>query len=109
MTEHSIHSEIKRIYSLPGDVFEAKLDNYIVDILRNKLIIEIQTKNFSAIKEKLRVLIKTHQVRLVYPISESKWISYITEDGTTIKKRKSPRKGKLSDLFRELVRIPDML
>ncbi len=109
MTEHSLHSEIKKVYSLPGDVFEAKLDNYIVDILRDKLIIEIQTKNFSAIKEKLRDLIKTHQVRLVYPISESKWISHITEDGTTIKKRKSPRRGKLSDLFRELVRIPDML
>lgn len=109
MTEHALHSEIKRVYSLPGDIFEAKLDNYIIDILRDKLIIEIQTRNFSAIKEKLHVLIKTHQVRLVYPISENKWITYITKDGTTINKRKSPRRGKLTDLFRELVRIPDML
>ncbi|HLN45244.1 MAG TPA: hypothetical protein VK209_06010 [Candidatus Sulfotelmatobacter sp.] len=109
MTEHALHSEIKRVYSLPGDIFEAKLDNYIIDILRDKLIIEIQTRNFSAIKEKLHALIKTHQVRLVYPISENKWITYITKDGTTINKRKSPRRGKLTDLFRELVRIPDML
>ncbi|MGE5638113.1 MAG: hypothetical protein ACM3WQ_05335 [Chloroflexota bacterium] len=109
MTEHSLHSEIKRIYSLPGDIFEAKLDNYIIDILRDKLVIEIQTRNFSAIKKKLHALIKTHQVRLVYPISENKWITYITKDGTTINKRKSPRRGKLTDLFRELVRIPDML
>jgi hypothetical protein len=109
MTEHALHSEIKRVYSLPGDTFEAKLDNYIIDILRDKLIIEIQTRNFSAIKEKLHALIKTHQVRLVYPISENKWITYITKDGTTINKRKSPRRGKLTDLFRELVRIPDML
>ncbi len=109
MTEHYLHSEIKRIYSLPGDVFEARLDNYVVDILRGELIIEIQTKNFSAIKEKLWTLIKTHQIRVVYPVSENKWISYIAKDNTTFNRRKSPRRGKLTDLFRELVRIPNML
>ncbi len=109
MTEHSLHSEIKRIYSLPGDVLEAKLDNYIVDILREGLVIEIQTKNFSAIKKKVGALIKAHQVRLVYPISENKWISYLNKDNITFNRRKSPRRGKLTDLFRELVRIPDML
>ncbi len=109
MNEHSLHSEIRRVYSLPGDIFEVKLDNYIVDILRGELVIEIQTKNFSALKEKLQTLIKTHQVRLVYPLSEKKWITYITKDDAAFNKRKSPRKGRLTDLFRELVRIPDML
>jgi hypothetical protein len=109
MNEHSLHLEIKKVYSLPGDVFEVKLGNYIVDILRGELVIEVQTKNFSSLKEKLQTLIKTHQVRLVYPLTEKKWITYITKEDTAVNKRKSPKKGRLTDLFRELVRIPDMI
>jgi hypothetical protein len=109
MTEHSLHLQIKEAYSIPGDVFEIKLGNYIIDILRGELIIEVQTRNFSALKEKLQSLIKTNQVRLVYPLPEKKWITYITKDGVVVNKRASPKKGKIADLFRELVRIPNML
>jgi len=109
MNEHSLHSELKKVYSIPGDIFEVKLGNYIVDILRDELVIEIQTRNFSALRKKLRALVKTHQVRLVYPLTEKKWITHVTKEGTPISKRKSTKKGKLTDLFRELVRIPDML
>ena len=109
MNEYSLHSEIKKAYSLSGDKFEVKLDNYIVDILRENLVIEVQTKNFSALKEKLQVLTEKHQVRLVYPLPENKWITYVTKDHIVLNKRKSPRKGKLTDLFRELVMIPHMI
>ncbi len=108
MNEHSLHSEIKRFYSLTGDQFEVKLGNYIVDILRDELVIEVQTKNFSALKEKLQMLIRTHKVRLVYPLPEKKTIMYIIKD-TNLKKHKSPKKGKLTDLFQELIRIPEIL
>jgi hypothetical protein len=109
MNEFSLHSEIKKVYSLPGDQFEVKLGNYIVDILRENLIIEVQTKNFSAIKEKLQTLTKKHQVRLIYPLPEKKWITHITKDHLVLNTRKSPKKGKLTDLFRELVMIPHMI
>jgi hypothetical protein len=109
MNEYSLHSEIKRFYSLPGDYFEVKLDNYIVDILRGQLVIEVQTKNFSVLKEKLQTLTEKHQVRLVYPLPEKKWITYITKDNTVVNERKSPKKGRLTDLFRELVMIPQMI
>ncbi len=105
MNERSLHSEIKKVYSLPSDQFEVKLDNYIVDILRGQLIIEVQTKNFSALKEKLQTLLEKHQVRLVYPLPEKKWITTYTKENIVINKRRSPKKGKLTDLFRELVMI----
>jgi hypothetical protein len=109
MNEFSLHSEIKKVYSLPGDQFEIKLGNYIVDILRGNLVIEVQTKNFSALKEKLQVLTEKHKVRLVYPLPEKKWITHVTKDHIVLNTRKSPRKGKLTDLFRELVMIPHMI
>jgi hypothetical protein len=92
-----------------GDQFEVKLDNYIVDILRGNLVIEVQTKNFSALKEKLQVLIEKHLVRLVYPLPEKKWITHVTKDQIVLNTRKSPKKGRLTDLFRELVMIPHMI
>lgn len=108
MNEYSLHSEIKAAYSLPGDMFEARLGKFIVDILRGDMAVEVQTKNFSALREKLRVLAKTNRVRLVYPLPEVRWITYLDRDSGVIKKRKSPRRGKLTDVFRELVMIPEM-
>ena len=90
MNEHSLHSAIKEWYTVPGDKFEVKVDDFIIDIARGSLLIEIQTKNFSAIKRKLSNLTKNHKVRLVYPIPERKWIVRVTETGETISRRKSP-------------------
>ncbi|HEY9754512.1 MAG TPA: hypothetical protein V6C97_05110 [Oculatellaceae cyanobacterium] len=109
MTEHSLHQEIKTYLAIPGDRFEVPLGNYIIDILRDNLLIEIQTKNFSALKEKLQTLTKTHQVRLVYPLPERKTITCTAKDNTVLYTRKSPRKGVLVDVFRELVMIPEVI
>ncbi|MGD8505627.1 MAG: hypothetical protein PVF15_03065 [Candidatus Bathyarchaeota archaeon] len=109
MNEHSLHSEIKEWYTISGDKVEVKIDDFIIDIARGPLLIEIQTKNFSAIKRKLSYLIENHQVRLVHPIPERKWIVRVTETGKIVGKRKSPRKGRLVDLFYELVSISDLI
>lgn len=109
MNEFSLHSEIKKAYSLPGDQFEVKLDNYIVDLMRENLVIEVQTKNFSALKEKLQVITEKHPLRLVYPLPEKKLITNVTKDHKVLNTRKSPKKGKITDLFRELVMIPQMI
>jgi len=108
MKEYSLHSEIKSLYSIPGDRFEVRTGDYIVDILRGDMAIEVQTKNFAALKGKLRVLAGRGPVRLVYPLPERRWITHITKDGAVIKSRRSPRRGALTDVFRELVMIPEM-
>lgn len=109
MNEHSLHSAIKDWYSLPGDEFEVTVDAFIIDIARGDLLIEIQTKNFSAIKKKLERLIRKHKTLLVYPIPRRKWIIRTTKSGKIIYRRKSPRKGKLTDLFYELVSFPHLI
>jgi len=109
MNEHSLHSEIKAWYSVPKDRFEVRVDGFIIDILRKNLLIEVQTKSFNAIKRKLSSLVESHQVRLVYPIPRKKWIVRITESSELVTRRKSPRKGRLIDLFYELVSIPDLI
>ncbi|MGH4052041.1 MAG: hypothetical protein ACREVX_11960 [Clostridium sp.] len=107
--EKSLHSSIKQWYIEPGDRFEVKVDKYVIDLVREDSLIEIQTKNFSAIANKLRNLVKYNKVMLVHPIAIEKYI--VTTDITNeiISRRKSPKKGKLMDLFDELIRIPDLM
>ncbi len=106
--EKSLHSSIKQWYAIPGDRLEVKVDKYIIDLVREDSLIEIQTKNFSAIGNKLRELVKYNKVRLVHPIAIEKYI--VTLEGIErVSTRKSPKKGKLVDLFDELVRIPDLI
>jgi hypothetical protein len=81
-----------------------------IDIVRRKLLIEIQTSNFSSQKRKLNTLIKEHPVRLVFPIAQEKWIIRLASDGTTlVGKRKSPRQGNIYHLFVELVSLPGLI
>ena len=109
MNQYSLHAAIKNWYSVAGDRFEVRVEDFIVDIVREPLLIEIQTRNFSAIKKKLTKLLETHQVRLVYPIPQRKWIVHVTEAGEIIRRRKSPKQGRLFDLFYELVRTPTLV
>ena len=109
MTEYSLHSEIKDRYSVSGDKFEVKVDDFIIDILRNDILIEIQARNFSAVKKKLIKLLLNNRVRLVYPIAKLKWIVHVSSSGEFVRRRKSPKKGKLIDLFHELVHTPSLI
>jgi hypothetical protein len=108
MTEHSLHADIKNWYSVMGDKVEAKVDDFIIDVIKEGLLIEIQTRNLSAIKPKLIKLLSTNKVRLVYPIAKVKWIVYVSKSGEFVKKRKSPKKGKTIDLFNEMVHISEL-
>ena len=109
MGEGSLHEAVKRWYARTGDHLEKEVDGYLVDIVRGDLLIEIQTGNFSALKNKLSDLIQRHPLRLVYPISQKKWIVRIDADGETkLSRRRSPRRGRVEDLFYELVYIPEV-
>jgi hypothetical protein len=109
MTEHSLHSAIKDWYRVSGDEVEVKVGDFTVDILRGDLLIEIQTGNFSAVKKKLVKLLHRNRVRLVYPIAKLKWIVHKSRTGEFVRRRKSPKKGRLLDLFYELVYAPDLI
>jgi hypothetical protein len=108
--EKSLHAALKHWYAQPGDQLEAQVDGFVVDIVRDDLLIEIQTRNLAAIRRKLSALLERHSVRLVYPIAKEKWIVRKTGSGKqVIGRRKSPKVGCLDDLFVELVSIPDLV
>ena len=108
--ETGLHAALKQHYARPGDCLEVAVDGYIVDIVRDTELIEIQTHNFAALKRKLPRLLERHRVRLVYPIAQARWITRVKADRqTVIGRRKSPRRGALEDLFVELVSLPELV
>jgi len=109
MVETSLHEAIIRWYSKPNDLLEAKIEGYLVDIVRGRLLIEIQTGSFSSIKAKLLNLIPNHRVRLIHPVAVRKWILRIDRSGKELSRRRSPRRGRLEDVFLELVYIPTLM
>lgn len=110
LNEKPLHASLKQWYARPGDQFEVPFERFVIDIVRDDLLIEIQTGNFASIKSKLYKLTQSHRVRLVYPIVQEKWIvrSAARHSDETIR-RKSPKKGRFEDLFWELVSIPQLL
>jgi hypothetical protein len=110
LNEKPLHASLKQWYARPGDQFEVPVGGFVIDIVRDDLLIEIQTGNFSSIKSKLNKLAHSHRVRLIYPIVQEKWIVRLPHDRTGAAiRRRSPKRGRLEDLFWELVSIPQLL
>jgi hypothetical protein len=110
LKEKSLHSALKEWYAQPGDQFEVSVDGFVVDIVRGGLLVEIQTRNFGALKPKLAELVVRHPVRLVYPIAAEKWVVKLAEDGVNqLSRRKSPKRGVFEHVFEELVSFPKLL
>ncbi|MCD4656504.1 MAG: hypothetical protein K8S87_03060, partial [Planctomycetes bacterium] len=103
LNERSLHAQLKDLLATADDKCEVKVGRYFIDIVRDDLLIEIQTGNFSGIRRKLGNLLETQRVRLVYPIAQEKIIRKFDVGGRELSVRKSPKHCGIYDLFTELV------
>ena len=110
LNEKSLHAALKAWCLQPGDLTEVPVAGYIIDIVRGDMLIEVQTRNFSALKTKLLALAAQGPVRLVYPVTRLKWIVKLPTNGNqTQSRRKSPKRGTLFHIFEGLVSFPELL
>ncbi|TFG96209.1 hypothetical protein E4H12_11605 [Candidatus Thorarchaeota archaeon] len=100
---------MKELYNTQDSETEVRIDGYVIDVVIGDLLIEIQTRQFSAIKDKLFKLMKNHKVRLVHPIAHEKWVVRQSENGEVIGRRKSPKMMGFLHIFDELVSIPTFI
>lgn len=110
MQENSLHAALKTWYAGDTGQVEVLLEGYLIDVVIGEQLIEIQTRSFSAIKNKIYDLLDRHPVHLVHPVASEKWITRLPVQGdAALYRRKSPRKGRLEDLFYELIRFPELV
>ncbi len=108
LNESSLHHSLKILYQelYEGEI-EVEQDGHVYDIVtKNGNIIEIQTKNLAKLLPKiLDTIDKGHNVKLIHPLPITTRIELKDVEGKILSKRKSPKKGCIYDIFRELTGI----
>ena len=93
---------------------EVPVDGYVIDLVRSdrtngELLVEFQTGGFSALRRKLPALLERHAVHLVTPVAVARHILKVDPSGELLSQRRSPKRGRVEDIFAELVSIPALL
>ncbi|MBN2473715.1 MAG: hypothetical protein JXB62_03855 [Pirellulales bacterium] len=102
--ETSLHRELKSLYAGRHAQFEVPLDKYRVDVVSDGRLIEVQHGSLAAIRDKVRRLLQRHRVTVVKPIVIRKTLVKQTAKGGSVTGRRlSPKRGRLLDLFDDLV------
>ena len=110
LREKPLHASLKQWCADEGDLFEEPVDGFVIDVVSGDHLIEVQTSGFSSMKRKLAALLDLgHRVRVVHPIAATKWIVKVDQEGSEISRRRSPKHGDVTDVFAELVSIPDLV
>ncbi|MFO8079721.1 MAG: hypothetical protein R6V07_05380 [Armatimonadota bacterium] len=106
----ALHQALQRYYAGDEGATEVEMDGYRADAIRDGVIYEIQTRSFTAIRDKLHELADEHPVVLVHPIPRYKWIAkYDGETGEEISYRRSPKRWQPCEVFGELVYATKLL
>ena len=109
-SEKTVHAIFKNYYEPDAEKQEIPIDRYIADIFTGEEIIEIQTRSFDRMRDKLKAFLPLYPVTIIYPIPREKYLIWIDEEsGELSKPRKSPRKGSPYLAFKELYKIKDYL
>lgn len=104
--EKTLHAVLKCYFEPHEDNQEISLGGYVADIAGENGVIEIQTRNFNALRKKLELFLEFCNVTVVYPIPQIKYLSWLDVDsGEIINTRKSPKKGSIYDSLKELYKI----
>lgn len=108
--EKTVHAVLKDYLSPDHTFQEIKVGNYYADIMNENKIIEIQTRQFNVLRNKLNLFLTLKPVTIVYPVPFTKWLRWINDEtGEISAPRKSPKVGTPYMIFPELYRIKNYL
>lgn len=106
LQEKILHATLKHAYHEDNFNHEIKLNGYVVDLFIDNKVIEIQTRQFNKLRNKLNALLLEYPITIVYPIPFIKYLSWIDPvTGECTKQRKSPKQGTIYDCVYELYKI----
>jgi len=99
-----VHAALKEMVAEPGDELEVRLDNFVIDIRRGDLLIEVQTQSFASMGRKLDALLDRFRIRIVHPVAIT---TYLHRPSKPV--RRSPKKGNRFSILDELVSVPTLI
>lgn len=104
--EKTLHAVLKCYCEPDEEKHEVPVGSLVADIRNSAGVTEIQTRGFEKLGKKLPRLLEEGPVTVVYPIPATKWLTWVDPaTGECTPRRKSPRRGRPSDVFFELYKI----
>lgn len=109
LNETELHEQLKHLYAGDDGATELDVDGFVVDVVRGDELVEIQSRGFAKLRRKITTLAGSHLIRVVHPIAAETLITKLSDTGELLSSRRSPRKGRVEEVFRELTSIADLL
>jgi len=111
LNESPLHQALKDLYTVEHAVQEVAVGSFVADVLHpDQVVYEIQTAGFSRLRRKLPVLLQTHRVVLVHPVVAVRHILRLVDEvDVEPRSRRSPKRGGVADMLKELVSLPELL
>ena len=102
--ETSLHRDLKALYAGKEARIEVTLGGYRIDVVSAGQLVEIQHGSLGAIRDKVQGLLEKFRVLVVKPIVVKKLlVKRAVRGGRIVGRRMSPKRGRILDLFDELV------
>lgn len=102
--ETTLHRQLKSHFAGPDAQLEVTLGRYRIDIVDGARLIEVQHSSLASLRDKVRILLKKHEVEIIKPIiARKRLINLDKQDGQPVSQRWSPKRGVALDLFEELI------
>lgn len=110
LAEKRLHAALKRYYAPDTSCLEVPIGRYVADVFDGTRIVEIQTRSFANLKNKLHFFLECYPTTVVYPMPRTRYLVWTDpETGETKPPRKSPVIGKPLNAFHELYQIRNLL
>lgn len=108
--EKTLHAVLKHMIEPDMACHEVKLGRYTADVLNERGVFEVQTRNLHKLKPKLTALLPYYPVTVVVPVIETKWLLTMDpETGELTHRRRSPKRGKPAALLPDLAYLKPLL
>lgn len=107
--EKTQHAVLKRLFGPGESSREVRVGPYVADVFGPEGIVEIQTRGFDRLREKLALFLQAAPVTVVYPVAQVKWLIKVQEDGSLGARRKSPKRPGPCEILPELYKIKPLL
>ncbi|AEJ19834.1 hypothetical protein [Gracilinema caldarium] len=108
--ESTLHNQLKELYAGTEGQVEVPIETFICDCrTKHGELIEVQTNSFGPLRYKLQIIAKNYCIKIIHPIVRNRIIETYSADRVLLRKRLSPKKGSIWDLFKALIFAPELI
>lgn len=109
LKEKSLHAALKQYLEPDESHREVMVGRFVADIVNEAGIMEVQTRDFGRLREKIDFFLEHYPVTVVYPVAGVKWLISVAEDGGVSRRRRGPKPEGPWNILPELYRVRDQL